>query len=339
MARNEIVEGASRRLFLRRSGVLAGVAAGAAALLSACQLSAPGSSPAASSSGAAPTAAGGTAAPAAGGAISGSTGAAQVSAGGKLEQVLKRGKIIVGTGSTNPPWHFEDEKGALVGMDIEIAKMFSKGLFDKTDAIDFVKQQADARIPNLQTDKVDVVIQFMTVTPLRAQNVEFTIPYYREAVNLLLPANSPYNGAKDMAGKNVKISILQNVTAEAMVRRGVAGAQVMQLDSQASCILALDAGRVDAAAVDDSTCRWLFAQNPTKYKVGNQAWDSQTYSAAVRPGDPRWLNWLNTALHEAMVGLDWPTYAAAFKTYFGASLEEPPSGFPVEFGVRGLKTA
>jgi polar amino acid transport system substrate-binding protein len=245
----------------------------------------------------------------------------------------------VGTGSTNPPWHFEDEKGALVGMDIEIAKMFSKGLFDKTDAIDFVKQQADARIPNLQTDKVDVVIQFMTVTPLRAQNVEFTIPYYREAVNLLLPANSPYNGAKDMAGKTVKVSILQNVTAEAMVHRGVPGAQVTQLDSQASCILALDAGRVEAAAVDDSTCRWLFAQNPTKYKVGNQAWDSQTYSAAVRPGDPRWLNWLNTALHEAMVGLDWPTYAAAFKTYFGANLEEPPSGFPVEFGVRGTRTA
>jgi polar amino acid transport system substrate-binding protein len=271
--------------------------------------------------------------------VGGTTAAAQVSAGGKLEQVLKRGKIIVGTGSTNPPWHFEDEKGALVGMDIEIAKMFSKGLFDKTDAIDFVKQQADARIPNLQTDKVDVVIQFMTVTPLRAQNVEFTIPYYREAVNLLLPANSPYSGAKDMAGKNVKISILQNVTAEAMVHRGVPGAQVTQLDSQASCILALDSGRVEAAAVDDSTCRWLFAQNPTKYKVGNQAWDSQTYSAAVRPGDARWLNWLNTSLHEAMVGLDWPTYAAAFKTYFGANLEEPPSGFPVEFGVRGVKTA
>jgi polar amino acid transport system substrate-binding protein len=335
MTRIQIAGGASRRLFLRRSGVLAGVAAGAAALLSACQLSVPGSSPSA----AAPAAAGATAATAAGGAISGTTAAAQVGAGGKLEQVLKRGRIIVGTGSTNPPWHFEDEKGALVGMDIEIAKMFSKGLFDKTDAIDFVKQQADARIPNLQTDKVDVVIQFMTVTPLRAQNVEFTIPYYREAVNLLLPANSPYNGAKDMAGKTVKVSILQNVTAEAMVHRGVPGAQVTQLDSQASCILALDAGRVEAAAVDDSTCRWLFAQNPTKYKVGNQAWDSQTYSAAVRPGDPRWLNWLNTALHEAMVGLDWPTYAAAFKTYFGANLEEPPSGFPVEFGVRGTRTA
>ena len=36
-----------------------------------------------------------------------------------------------------------------------------------------------------------------------------------------------------------------------------------------------------AWTIHDSTCRWLFAQNPTKYKVGNQAWDSQTYSAAI----------------------------------------------------------
>jgi len=31
----------------------------------------------------------------------------------KLNEVLKRGTVIVGTGSTNPPWHFEDEKGSL----------------------------------------------------------------------------------------------------------------------------------------------------------------------------------------------------------------------------------
>ena len=32
-----------------------------------------------------------------------------------LYKVLDRGKIIVGTGSGNPPWHFEDEKGELQG--------------------------------------------------------------------------------------------------------------------------------------------------------------------------------------------------------------------------------
>lgn len=44
----------------------------------------------------------------------------------KLQEILRRGNLIVGTGSTNPPWHFEDENGQLVGMDIDMARLFAK---------------------------------------------------------------------------------------------------------------------------------------------------------------------------------------------------------------------
>ena len=41
-------------------------------------------------------------------------GFANVAHADKLADVLARGKLIVGTGSTNPPWHFRDEAGNLV---------------------------------------------------------------------------------------------------------------------------------------------------------------------------------------------------------------------------------
>ena len=104
----------------------------------------------------------------------------------KLQEVLQRGKLIVGTGSTNPPWHFKDEKGELVGYDIDIAKVVAKGLFNDPTKIEFVTQASDARIPNITTGKVDITCQFMTVTAARAQQVAFTLPYYREGVGLLL---------------------------------------------------------------------------------------------------------------------------------------------------------
>lgn len=255
---------------------------------------------------------------------------------GKLQEVLDRGTVIVGTGSTNPPWHFEDEQGNLVGFDIEMARMLAKGLFDDPEAVEFVRQASDARIPNLQTNQIDVVFQFMTVTPQRAQLVEFTIPYYREGVGTLLPADSPYNGALDLAeqGSNVTVSVLQNVYAEDTVHAAIPEAEVMQLDSQANVIQALDSGRVDAAAIDESTIRWLVQQNPDLYKAGNFGWFPQTYAAAVRPGDATWLNFINTVLHEAMIGVDFNAYAAAFKQFFGVDLAPPPLGFPVEFGAR-----
>lgn len=244
--------------------------------------------------------------------------------------------VIVGTGSTNPPWHFEDEKGELQGFDIEMARLLAKGLFDDPSKVQFVRQASDARVPNLQTGQVDVVFQFMTVTAQRAQLVDFSIPYYREGVGTLLKKNSPYVGAHDLAkaGSKIKVSILQNVYAETIVHAAIPQAQVMQFDSVANAVLALDAGRVDAAAIDDSTVRWLARQSPDKYKVGNYGWAPQTYAAAVRPGDPGWLHYVNTVLHQAMTGVEFDTYAAAFEKYFGVRLAPPPVGFPVEFGLR-----
>ncbi len=56
-----------------------------------------------------------------------------------LRTVLDRKKLIVGSGSTNAPWHFEDEKGQLVGMDITMARILAQGLFDDPTKVEFVK--------------------------------------------------------------------------------------------------------------------------------------------------------------------------------------------------------
>jgi len=48
-------------------------------------------------------------------------------------------------------------------------------------------------------------------------------------------------------------------------------------------------------------------------------------------GDQDWLNFVNTTLHEAMTGVEFPTYAASFKQWFGVDLPSPAIGFPVEF--------
>ncbi|MCY3675271.1 MAG: transporter substrate-binding domain-containing protein [Paracoccaceae bacterium] len=81
----------------------------------------------------------------------------------KLQEVLDRGYLIAGTGSTNAPWHFKDENNELVGFDIDMLGLIVKGLFSDPAKIEFVNQ-GDARIPNLATDKVDITCQFMTGT-------------------------------------------------------------------------------------------------------------------------------------------------------------------------------
>jgi polar amino acid transport system substrate-binding protein len=260
----------------------------------------------------------------------------------RLQQVLDRGKLVVGTGATNPPWHYEDADGQLIGMDIDMAKLLARGLFELTDEqlanrdewsqrLELVVEAPDARIPNLLADKIDIVCQFMTVNPLRAQQVEFTIPYYREAATLLFPADSPFTGTADITGQGASISALENPDTVVMVQTGVPDANVMSFDTPANAVLALDSGRAQAAVQDLSTAQYRALQSPEKYKVGVDSWWPQTYAFAVKPGDQRWLNWVNTALHELLVGVNYAYYQAAFLEHFGVELEPPAAGFPVEY--------
>jgi len=255
---------------------------------------------------------------------------AQAAPASLLRTVLDRKKLIVGTGSTNAPWHFEDEKGQLVGMDITMAHILSQGLFDDPNKLEFVKQDPAARIPNITTGKVDIVIQFMTVTAQRAQLVAFTRPYYLEGVALLISVKGKHKNYKALqaAGKSVKVSVLQNVYADQIVHAALPQATVMQLDTEANAIQAVDSGRADAAAIDLSTVRWLVKRNPNAYIDAGYSYYPQIYSAAVRQGDQDWLNWVNTAFTVAMFATEGELYDKGLEDYFGLKPPVRKPGFP-----------
>ncbi len=268
---------------------------------------------------------------AAGAALTPRRAAAQAAPVSVLRTVLDRGHLIVGTGSTNPPWHFEDATGKLTGMDITMARILAKGLFDDDAKVEFVQQQPAARIPNVVTGKVDIVIQFMTVTAQRAQLVAFSRPYYVEGGGLLVAPNSKYKTYRELlaAGKSVRASILQNVYADDYVHQRLPEAQVMQLDTTANSLQAVVSGRADVACIDQSTAKWLAKSNPGSYVVppgytGENARVS-LYCAALRLGDLDWLHWVDTCFNVAMHGDNFDVYSAAFQEFFG---EKPPPQKP-----------
>lgn len=264
--------------------------------------------------------------------LSATPGFAQQS-GSTLDTVLARGHLIVGSGSTNPPWHFKGADDKLQGFDIDMGHIIAKALFDDPNKVEYVNQSSDARIPNITTGKVDITCQFMTVTGARAQQVAFTIPYYREGVGLMMKAGGPYAdfAALKAAGSKVTIAVLQNVYAEAMVHAALPEAKVDQYDSQDLIYQALNSGRADAVATDQSSIAWFMTQNQGRYVDAGYGWNPQTYACAVKRGDQDWLNFVNTALHEAMTGVEFDTYAKSFKTWFGKELPPPQIGFPIEF--------
>ncbi|MBT1155782.1 transporter substrate-binding domain-containing protein [Aminobacter anthyllidis] len=251
----------------------------------------------------------------------------------RLDEVLARGHLVLGTGSTNAPWHFKSADDKLQGFDVDMGRIVAKALFGDPDKIEYVNQSSDARIPNITTDKVDLTCQFMTVTGERAQQIAFTIPYYREGVGLMLKGDSKHAdyAALKAAGSGVTISVLQNVYAEAMVHAALPEAKVDQYESVDLIYQALESGRADAVATDQSSLAWYMKQNPDRYRDAGYGWNPQTYACGVKRGDQDWLNFVNTALHEAMTGVEFDFYANSYKTWFGKELAPPQIGFPVEY--------
>ena len=103
---------------------------------------------------------------------SASTAAAQqpapTGAKSKLDEVLARGKVIVGVTSEAPPFGYIDEKGELVGFDIDVAKLVAKGIFGDESKIELFKQGFAARWPNVQNGSIDFGIMVTTVYADRA---------------------------------------------------------------------------------------------------------------------------------------------------------------------------
>lgn len=250
-----------------------------------------------------------------------------------LYQILRRGKLLVGTGSTNAPWHFEDENAELSGMDIDMGRILAKALFDDETKVEFVRQGDDARIPNLLTGKVDITIQFMTVTGGRARQVGFSIPYFRSSAALAVSSDGKYKTYEELkaAGSAATVAVLQNVYAQDLVHAALPEAQVLELDSQANIIQAIQSGRADAAVPGLPALRWLQVKFPDQFIDPGFHWFPQTYGAAVKPGDQVWLNFVNIAFHEAMTGVDFEAYRKSFKKWFGQDLKNVPVGAPFEY--------
>src|ERR1700750_2563873 len=85
-----------------------------------------------------------------------------------LDVVLKRDKIIVGTYSTSPPLAFVDDKGELVGFEIDMAREIAKDLLGDPKKVEFVVVQSDGRFPAALSGKIDFGLCSTTITGDRA---------------------------------------------------------------------------------------------------------------------------------------------------------------------------
>ena len=91
-----------------------------------------------------------------------------------VQDIQKRGKLRLGVLGDQPPWGFLDADGKSAGYDVDFGKLMAKAMGVEPE---FVTMTVAARIAQLMTNKVDLVIAVMGMYPERAKVVQFSKPY------------------------------------------------------------------------------------------------------------------------------------------------------------------
>lgn len=200
-----------------------------------------------------------------------------------LDSIKANGVIRVGVFGDKPPFGFVDASGVNQGYDIVFAKRIAQELLGDENKVQFVLVEAANRVEFLKSDKVDIILANFTQTPERAEQVDFTLPYMKVSLGIVVPENSPITSVEELKGK--KLIVNKGTTADAFFTKNYPDIELVRYDQNTETFAALKDGRGDALS-HDNTLLFAWAKDNTGFKViVRELGSKDVIAAAVQKGN------------------------------------------------------
>lgn len=174
-----------------------------------------------------------------------------------LEDIKKKGVLVVGVKTDYPPWGMRDTSGAIVGMEPDMAADVAKRLGVKLELVSVVSSN---RMQFLQQGKIDLMIATMSDTPERRKVVGIVDPvYYAAGVAILANKKANIKSAADLKGKPV--CALQGAFYNNDLQAKYVGQDLVAFKGVPEAEQALLDGRCVGFVYDDVVLVWKKAQD------------------------------------------------------------------------------
>ncbi len=165
----------------------------------------------------------------------------------ELQQILRRGHLIVAVKDNLRPLGFRDAAGQLQGLEIDLARRLAQELLGDQNALVLKPVANSDRINTVLTGEVDLAIADLTATPARTRVVNFSPPYYFAGMGILVK-DQKIQRLEDLA--NQPVAVLQGSSAIAKLRFLLPSVQMVAVSSYQQGRSLLDAGQVRAMVAD-----------------------------------------------------------------------------------------
>ena len=244
-----------------------------------------------------------------------------------LDEIKESGAVRIGVFSDKAPFGYVDENGDYQGYDVYFAERLAK---DLGVDVEYTSLDPASRVEYAATGKVDIVLANFTVTPERAEQVDFALPYMKVALGIVSPESAPINAVEDLNGKT--LIIVKGTTAETYFTQNYPDIELQKYDAYADAYNALLDGRGDAFSTDNTEVLAWAMVNPG-FTVGvDSLGDLDTIAPAVAKGNETLLAWINEEIkalaEEEFFHAD---YAETLAEVYGDAAD--PDSLVVEGGV------
>lgn len=237
------------------------------------------------------------------------------------ESTLDKDTLIVGLDDAFAPMGFRDEKGEIVGFDVDLAKVMGERLDKEVtfQPIDWTMKEAE-----LKSGNIDFIWNGYTITEDRKEKVDFSTPYLKNSQVIVTLADSKIKTKADLKGKKVgaqnESSAVTAMEKEADLYASFDGGNAITFEDNNQALMDLEAGRVDAIVADEILVRYYIQlKGAEKFNVLEENFGEEEYGVGIKKGDTKMVEAFNKALKEMK---DDGTMKEISEKWFGEDITE-----------------
>lgn len=225
--------------------------------------------------------------------------------------LVEDGQLTVCSDMPYKPFEFEED-GETTGFDYDVVSAMGEQL--GVD-VEFVTTPFDSIIPALAAGNCDMIASAMTITDERAEQVDFTDPYFDADQSLLVLKENEetYATLDDLAGKTIGVQV-ETTGATYAEENKPEGATIKEFQTGDEMFPALISGDIDAALQDLPVNAYRAATAPDQFVVTETFPTGEQYGFAVAKGSTDLLDALNAALAASRAD---GTYDTVYAEWFG----------------------
>jgi polar amino acid transport system substrate-binding protein len=203
--------------------------------------------------------------------------------------------ITVVTDPTFKPFEYTDDKGNMVGIDIDIMNAIAKKV---GVTVDWKNVPFDSALAGLSECQYDVSIAAVTITADRQKNMLFSDPYLTAGLVVVVKKdNTTIKGMDDLKGKTVAAQL--GTTGEEAAKK-IENVTYKPYDTYQFAFQDLSNGQVDAVIADNPVAVGYVKATPDKLKTVGDVFDSEPYGIAFCKTQTALKDKINVALKELL---------------------------------------